>query len=808
MVGIICRWRLGIRDKVDSRKNIRQHSHIAITIIIMAFVVLGLAASIINPLHEATDELRHYRFVRHIAQRHSLPVQGQGGCSAQAHHPPLFYALGAVATAWIDTGRDVCYEPPINNFWNYRQWEVGRDNKNLYLHGADEAFPWSGEALAAHIIRALNVFIGAGVVWLTWATAGAIWPRRPALALGAAAFVAFNPMFVYMAGAINNDVIATLSATIVVLACVYLVQDENGLSHRRGFILGLLFGLALMSKFNLAALALLIEAAVTWVAWRRRQWRLWLSVNLLIAGVTLLIAGWWFARNQLLYGEPTGFRILTELWGARNPADSWGVAIFELAPTWTSLWGRFGYGQIPLPNTIYEALRWLATFALSGLAVPLFQRRQKELARTGLPLLLLALNVILFFAVVFNYLLVSPAGAMGRFFFPALPSLAILMFYGLSQWLSLLTQSIKTLVTGTKISNPQPSISNLQSSVSNPQSPILNLALLTNLAMATLTIVALFGYLAPAYARPPAFNANAAVPNPVNAHFDTLAILRGYDLSTTVLRPGEPLDIKLYWEVTAPPPGNYLLFVHLIDNENGTMVVQRDTHPGLGNFPSSQWQPGDRFVESIRLVLPETAYTPATATLSVGLYAPDAYRLAITGAGGDSLGDALELGTVNIAPLPGPNEVSSGYPNRLDQNFNNEVRLVGYEYDRRTVPVGESLAVTLYWEALPAVATNYIVEVHLCDELCQPWNVRGTAASLLPGSQSPPSGWKSGQIVRDSHVLPIHEDLSPGSYFIHVALLDAMTKEPHNIIAEDGHWIDNRLLLSRVRIEPTVTGTH
>ena len=772
---------------MDSKETTWQQGYIAITIILIAFVVLGFAASMINPLHEATDELRHYRFVRHIVQRQSLPVQGQGGCSAQGHHPPLFYALGAVATAWIDTGRDVCYEPPINNFWNSRQWEVSRDNKNLYLHGADEAFPWSGEALAAHIIRALNVFIGAGVVWLTWATAGAIWPKRPALAAGAAAFVAFNPMFVYMAGAINNDVMAALSATAVVLACVHLVQDENGLNRRQGFILGVLFGLALMSKFNLAALAVLIEATVTWVAWRRRQWRGWLKVNGLIAGVTLLIAGWWFVRNQLLYGEPTGFRILTELWGARDPAESWGIAIFELAPTWTSLWGRFGYGQIPLPNVIYEALRWLATFAFLGMAVPLLQRRQAELVKVG-PLLLLALNVILFFAVVFNYLLISPAGAMGRFFFPALPSLSILMFYGLSQWLALFSHAIKMLTTGQKILNLQ--------------SPISNLALLTNLTMAALTVVALFGYLAPAYARPPVFDANAIVPNPVNAHFDKLAILRGYELGTTVLRPGEPLDIKLYWEVTAQPPGNYLLFVHLIDDKNGTMISQRDTHPGLGNFPSSQWRPGDHFVESIRLVLPETTYTPATATLSVGLYAPDGYRLAIADAGGDALGDALELATVTIAPLSGPDEASGDYPNLLDQNFNNEIRLVGYEYDRRTVSTGESLTVTLYWEALPAVAAGYIVEVHLCDESCQPWNVRGTAVNPLPDSQSPTPGWNSGQVIQDSYVLPIHEDLAPGSYLIHVALLDDMTKEPHNIIAEDGHWIDNRLLLARVRIEP------
>ena len=177
-----------------------------IQIVLIAFILLALSASIINPLHEATDELRHYRFIRHIIQYKSLPVQGELECRAQGHHPPLFYTIAAVATFWVDTGRDVCTGPPDNEFWAYRYWEVGVDNKNQYLHGAEEAFPWRGEALAAHIARAINVIFGAATVYLTWRIGRTIWPKRPYLAIGGAAFVAFNPMFVYMAGAINNDV--------------------------------------------------------------------------------------------------------------------------------------------------------------------------------------------------------------------------------------------------------------------------------------------------------------------------------------------------------------------------------------------------------------------------------------------------------------------------------------------------------------------------------------------------------------------------------------------------------------------------
>ncbi len=766
-----------------------------IAFILLAFVILSFASSVINPLFEATDELRHYRFVQHIIQLKRLPVQGEVGCSAQGHHPPLFYTLGALATFWIDTGRPVCSQLEENPFWQYRYWEVGDDNKNLYLHTAAEAFPWSGEALAAHIVRGLNVLIGAGVVYLTWLLGKMLWPERPSLALGATAFVAFNPMFVYMAGSINNDVIAALSGTAVLLASVKLVQSEAGLSRRWGIVLGALFGLALLSKFNLAAVALLIETAVTWVAWRKKQWRLWLEVNLLIAGLTLLLAGWWFVRNQLLYGEPTGFQRLTELWGVRNPAESWGVAIFELPYTWTSLWGRFGYGQVPLPDGIYIGLRWLVGIGLLGLPLRLWRKTAVGQNVPYFPLALLVLDVALFFAVVFNYLLVSPAGAMGRFFFPALPALALLTFYGLSAWLDLIWPR-------QPIVNPS---APLRTSL---QSPTSVLAIIVNLSMATLTIVAIFGYLADAFARPEPFAAetatsaalSAGVPNPINAQFDSFAILRGYELDSTTLQPGGYLTLDLYWEVIGQPPGNFLLFVHLIDQETGTLIAQRDTHPGLGSFPSSQWQPGDRFIDAIRLHASETMYTPATADLQIGLYAPgeNGYRLGIT-TNDTFLGDALPLAEITIAEWDNWRNDGQSFPNLLNQNFFNHLRLTGYEYSQRVLAPGDSLEVTLYWEALRDAPPDYLVEVALCELPCPEWQP-ALVTAVSPPASAPTSSWQAGQIVADTHILPLDAGLSPGSYGIHVTLIDAVTKAPQNIVAEDGHYIDDRLLLSNIRV--------
>lgn len=754
-----------------------------ISAILLLFTILALAYSVVNPLHEATDELRHYRFVRYIAAQGRLPVQGQEPCRSQSHHPPLFYALGAVATGWIDTGRGLCDTPPHNPFWAYRYADVGIDNKNQYLHGPDEAFPWHGEALAAHILRAINVLFGAGTVWLTWATGRVIWPHRRALAAGATAFVAFNPMFLYMSGAINNDVIAAFSGAAVLLACARLLRDPQGLSLRWGVRLGALYGLALMSKFNMAVVALLIAFAMTVVAWRKKQWSLWLRAAALSVLAAALIAGWWFVRNLLLYGEPTGFRTVTELWGMRDPRESLGLAILELPLAWSTLWGRFGFGQIPLPQPVYDGLAWLAFAGLTGVALGLWQRRRGAESEGGgetVFLALLALNVLVAFAVLFNYMLVSPAGAMGRFFFPGLPALALLIFFGLC----VLAR------TGWRAAR------RLRHSLAAPGRMPAVVAALVHGGMFTLSLAALFGYLAPAYARPPSYPAGLEAPNEVNVQFSGLATLRGYDLSASQLAPGDPLSVDLYWEVDAQPPGNFLYFLHLTDS-SGTLTAQRDTHPGTGAFPTAQWQEGDRFVDSLTVFIPETAYTPETLTVTLGLYAPT-YRLAVTGPNGESLGDALELGSVallpaeELSPAAEASPAGEDVPNPMRQNFQNELFLRGYRYEQRTLQAGETLAATLFWQRAARVERAYVAQLQLLDG--------GGAVQAQAELPLAPRQWPRPGLQETALQLALPADLAPGPYGVRLVLFDPQRNEPHHLIAPEGQITAQHLDLARIMV--------
>jgi len=566
--------------------------------------------------------------------------------------------------------------------------------------------------------------------------------------------------------------------------------------------MGALFGLALLSKFNLAAIILPFEVALIWSLWRsmpsqasesrnnrqqqptsihtapemksmKAKFMAWLKINGIIFITTFFLAGWWFIRNQMLYGEPTGFEAVTQLWGVRSPVESIGLAISELPYAWTTLWGRFGFGQIPLPEGIYDGLKVLVALSLIG--VILGYHRASRRQRRALNILML--NIVLFFGVLFFYMLVSPAGPNGRFFFPALSSLALLIFFGLYHIILVLVGWIRRIRDQT--SPPQ---------VDSRAIGILGVVV--NVGMFSLSLVSLIGYLAPAYSQPKTLKENVIVPNPVNIQFDSIVTLLGYETSMAEIQPGEPIDVDLYWEVTNKPPGNYLLFLHLQD-EVDTIVAQRDTHPGLGNFPSSNWQVGSRFVESVRLYVPETAYVPSIAQLRVGLYAPDGYRLGIFEQSGSYIGDSFNLAAFTLESL------DSKFPNFQNQNFNDEIVLRGYEYSKREIVVGETNTITLYWEALKKGVNDYMVQVRLVDDVGQ---VLAMSSNRPADGMSPTKNWKSGQQVIDRHELLIEPSTPPGRYAISIRLLDTENEQFQNIVGEDGHWIDSQLLLAELQI--------
>ena len=121
----------------------------------------------------------------------------------------------------------------------------------------------------------------------------------------------------------------------------------------------------------------------------------------------------------------------------------------------------------------------------------------------------------------------------------------------------------------------------------------------------------------------------------------------GYDVAPW-LTPGEPLRVTLYWFASDTVPGDYKVFIHLMDAD-GNLVAQDDARPLNWTYPTAQWQPGeyirDEHVLALGDVLPRGDYT-----LFAGMYAAEtSVRLGVTDAQGQPLPEsAIELRVVKV----------------------------------------------------------------------------------------------------------------------------------------------------------------
>jgi hypothetical protein len=136
---------------------------------------------------------------------------------------------------------------------------------------------------------------------------------------------------------------------------------------------------------------------------------------------------------------------------------------------------------------------------------------------------------------------------------------------------------------------------------------------------------------------------------PVGVRFGEGLALAGVDRPASVAA-GQPLTVTLLWEATAPLATDLTAFVHLL-GPDGAPVAGFDQGPGGERFPTRNWQPGDRVVQTMTLTPPET--TPSGVYgLWVGVYTAasgGADRLPVQEAGDlESAHAMVHLGDVRL----------------------------------------------------------------------------------------------------------------------------------------------------------------
>ena len=84
------------------------------------------------------------------------------------------------------------------------------------------------------------------------------------------------------------------------------------------------------------------------------------------------------------------------------------------------------------------------------------------------------------------------------------------------------------------------------------------------------------------------------------------------------MRPGEALELTLYWQAREEIEQSYIVFTHLLDGE-GNIQGQQDGIPAEGMYPTLSWLAGQVVEDKHRIPIAATA--PAGSyRITVGMY--------------------------------------------------------------------------------------------------------------------------------------------------------------------------------------------
>ena len=397
--------------------------------ILLGYALLAIVYSVATPIIEPYDEYFHFSYVLQLALSGQLPVQNvenPGPWGNEGSQPPLYYALAAGATFWTTAPgfeRQSHFNPHATRHLDVES----NDNKNIYIHRRAEQFPYQGNVLAVHLARLVSILFGLGALGATYLTAKQFAPTRAEIALGATAFQTFIPSFIYVSSAVSNDA-AVICLTAWSLWAIVRIMRQASVSACEALALGLLIGFATLAKLSALPLVGVAALALAWTIGVRSGRALALK-GALCGGAFLLITGWWFARNGLLYGEWLGTETMNRIAGLRPSL----AAVAQLAAEWPQVertfWAAFGTGNIhPDPLWLWYP-RLLTLVGLLGCGLAL----RKRLDPQWRLLAIVGLWVCIFLGS-FAWWWFRITSVTGRLLFPLLTPFALIVVYGLSQF--------------------------------------------------------------------------------------------------------------------------------------------------------------------------------------------------------------------------------------------------------------------------------------------------------------------------------------------------------------------------------------
>jgi hypothetical protein len=441
---------------------------------LFAIAALNFACwALITPPFQAPDEVDHFAYTQSLVQRGEAPSRSPASslprwssAEALALEGEGFFSdhqVGDTRAPWSARTQTVYREQVAAA---HPSSSDGGGNETAATHGAiyyaalapaywlASSSPFSQLTL----MRLSSALIGALVVVFAYLLARELAPGRPWLGVLAALLVAYQPMYGFISGAVNNDVGVNAGAAALELLLILMLR--RGVSWRLGLLTGgLLVALPIVKEtaFSLYPVVALAVIAIVYRHHRRVEVRGWAA----LAGAALAVGA--LSRGLAHVFGPTAasaastggtpaeagtaassvgealahpFDYLSYLWQSLLPrlpgmTDHFPTTHFPAMVIFVERgWGAFGWYDVFFAHRLYYAI--LAVMIAVPILGLIAARREWAFVRANA--VELALLVLMALAVVagFEAAFYTPGGRpfiaeFGRYAFPAIAPLAVLV---------------------------------------------------------------------------------------------------------------------------------------------------------------------------------------------------------------------------------------------------------------------------------------------------------------------------------------------------------------------------------------------
>jgi hypothetical protein len=230
----------------------------------------------------------------------------------------------------------------------------------------------------------------------------------------------------------------------------------------------------------------------------------------------------------------------------------------------------------------------------------------------------------------------------------------------------------------------------------------------------------------------------------------------GYSAAPVVA--GSSGSISMAWRIDATPPAADFTPLLSLEDASGSQVYRGDAYMA----GTDEWRAGETLIQRMSVTVPPATPPGEYAVKIAWVGRASSEYATYVNSGGESGAVWAQIGTLTVTrPAAFPDPVTLPIGVRQPTEVAPGVTLLGWDAPPQSIRPGETLALTLYWQASGAARLAFTLQALLGDATL--WTGQPV------GDRYPADQWADGEVLADRVLWTVPRETAPGDYPLSVA---------------------------------------